>query len=257
MRSGPSATGVSVIHEVDRAFRCELWDPSVGPGADASAGVEDGSVIDLLVVHTPAARAGFGGTPQIEAFVDLAVADLSNLPFPYSHGYVSQAAFEPGAPPESRFATIMAYNAQCGDAGFFCPWTSTFSNPDMTCNGYPMGVPGDEPSSAVDGPADARRSLNELRMTVANFRVREPGPDLVVQSPAASDPTLEPNQAFTFSAAVRNIGDLPAATTVVTYYRLPESGGSKHAGDPDVHGGSVHRSSHCGWYDTARGSPLS
>ncbi len=355
----PVGDGVSVVHEVDRAFRCELWDhpwvdprgsagdagggavstfdpvdpaadPTgpVDPGIAASTGSEDGSVIDLLVVYTPAARAGFGGTRQIEAFIDLAVADLngsleasgviqrinlvhraevaytesegffghlispadghldevhmlrdayaadlvhliqagsflggiaqvlgpfgathydklgllshelghsmglrhdryndpSNHPFPYSHGYINQAAFEPGAPYESRFATIMAYNSQCGDAGFFCPWTNTFSNPDMTWNGYPMGVPGDEPSSAVGGPADARRSLNELRARVANFRVRESGPDLVVRSPAVSDPTLEPNQAFTFSAAVGNIGDLPAAASVVTYYRSPAPG---------------------------------
>ncbi len=367
----PVADGVSVVHEVDRAFECELWDPwvdargspgaaggptfpaadpvdatadPVDPAAAESDGAEDGSVIDLLVVHTPAARAGFGGTPQIEAFVDLAVADLnrsleasgviqrvnlvhqaevayteasnhndlvrhladptdgnadeahtlrdayaadlvhliqagsflggvaqvlgpfgathydtlsllshelghsmglqhdrynepSNYPFPYSHGYVNQAAFEPGAPPDSRFATLMAYITQCRDAGFFCPWTNTFSNPDLTYNGYPLGVPGDEPSSAVDGPADARRSLNELRTTVANFRVRESGPDLVVRAPAVSDPTLEPDQAFTFSAAIGNIGDLPAAATAVTYYRSPASGIS--AADAPVGTGAV------------------
>ena len=117
----------------------------------------------------------------------------SNYPFPYSHGYVNQAAFEPGAPPESRFATNMAYNSQCRDAGFFCPWTNTFSNPDLTYNGYPLGVPGDEPSSAVDGPADARRSLNELRTTVANFRVRDRD-RIGGASAAVSDPTLESNQ---------------------------------------------------------------
>ena len=149
--------------------------------------------------------------------------NASNYPFPYSHGYINQAAFEPGAPANSRFATHMAYNRQCGDAGFFCPWTNTFSNPDMTYNGYPMGVPGDEPSSEVDGPADARRSLNELRKRVANFRVREPGPDLVVQSSAVSDPILEPNQAFIFSASLRNIGDALAAPTRVSYYRSRDS----------------------------------
>ena len=34
-----------------------------------------------------------------------------------------------------------------------------------------MGVPGDEPSSSVTGPADARRTLNETWRIVANFRV--------------------------------------------------------------------------------------
>ena len=100
--------------------------------------------------------------------------DSSNHPFPFSHGYVNQAALEPGAPPSSRFATIMAYNEQCRDAGFFCPWLNRFSSPDLVYNGYPAGVPGDNWSRAASGPADARRSLNILRTTVANFRVRDP-----------------------------------------------------------------------------------
>ena len=100
--------------------------------------------------------------------------DRSNHPFPFSHGYVNQAAFEPGAPASSRFATIMAYNAQCGDAGFFCPWLNRFSSPDLVYNGHPAGVPGDNWSQAASGPADARRSLNILGTAVANFRVRDP-----------------------------------------------------------------------------------
>ena len=336
----PVGRGRAIIREADRSFQCDVAMLSTGangPFGDgghpalftadvardsSDEGPEDGSVIDLLVVYTRAAKLGFGGTTLIEAFIDLAVADAnrsledsgviqrinlvrqkeiaytestgrslsaayydevnplrdsyaadlvhlihagsflggwgqilgaygatnyarlgllthelghqmglrhdryldaSNDPFPYSHGYINQAAFEPDAPWEIRFATNMAYNRQCGDAGFFCPWTNTFSNPDMTYNGYPMGVPGDEPSSAVDGPADARRSLNELRRTVANFRVRESGPDLVVHSPTVSDPILEPSQAFTFSALLRNIGDVPATRTLVSYYRSRDS----------------------------------
>ena len=331
----PLGDGVSIVRQVDRSFQCELLHPALpvdSRGDSSAAGADDGSVIDLLVVYTPAARSGYGGTSLIEAFIDLAVADLnrsledsgviqrinlvgkrevayaeptgsgatmvshlanpgdgyldgvhplrdglradlvhlihasssfrggqaqvlgpfgvthydvlslmshelghsmgvqhdryndvSNHPFPYSHGYVNQAAFAPGAPHTSRFATNMAYNNQCGDAGFFCPWTNTFSNPDMTYNGYPMGVRGDAPSSAVDGPADARRSLNELRTTVANFRVRGPGPDLVAESPVVTDSTLSPNQAFRLSASVRNIGDRASAGTTVTYYRSLDS----------------------------------
>ena len=332
----PLGDGVSMVRQVDRSFECELVHtalPVDARGDPSAAGADDGSVIDLLVVYTPAARSGSGGTSLIEALIDLAVADLnraledsgvvqrmnmvgkrevaytepadssgstmlshlanpadgyldevhplrdglradlvhliqassfrggraevlgpfgathydllgglvphelghnmgllhdryndaSNHPFPYSHGYVNQAAFAPGAPYESRFATIMAYNSQCGDAGFFCPWANTFSNPDMTYNGYPMGVRGDAPSSAVDGPADARRSLNELRTTVANFRVRGPGPDLVAQSPVVTDSTLRPNQAFRLTASVRNIGDRASAGTTIAYYRSPDS----------------------------------
>lgn len=96
-----------------------------------------------------------------------------NKPFPYAHGYVNQRAFDTGAPISSRWWTIMAYRTQCKDAGWDdCgPKLMRFSNPGMTYNGDPMGVPGDAPSSAVDGPADARRTLNETRHVVANFRV--------------------------------------------------------------------------------------
>ena len=100
--------------------------------------------------------------------------DSSNQPFPFSHGYVNQAAFEPDAPPSSRFATIMAYGTRCGEAGFYCPRLNRFSSPELVYNGYPAGVPGDNWSRAASGPADARRSLNILRTTVANFRVRNP-----------------------------------------------------------------------------------
>lgn len=95
-----------------------------------------------------------------------------NMAYPYSHGYVNQRAFEPDAPASSRWHTIMTSNSQqCHDAGFSCERLLRFSNPDMTYNGDPMGVPGDKPTSSVDGPADARRSLNETRRAVANFRV--------------------------------------------------------------------------------------
>lgn len=92
-------------------------------------------------------------------------------PFPYAFGYVNQRAFEPGAPVSSRWVTIMAYRLQCSDAGFGCQGVPRFSNPDLTWNGDPMGVPGDEPSPLVTDPADARRTLNETRRIVAKFRV--------------------------------------------------------------------------------------
>ena len=100
---------------------------------------------------------------------------------PYSHGYVNQRAFERDAPASSRWRTIMAYDQQCRDAGLprtpqdtlgdRCFRPLRYSNPYLTHNGDPTGVPGDEPSAAEDGPADARRSLNETSSFVANFRV--------------------------------------------------------------------------------------
>ena len=102
-------------------------------------------------------------------------ASASNYPFPYSAGYVNQAAFEPGAPEYACWTTIMAYSTQCSDAGLESVPLMRFSNPQQRYpdeKGDPMGVPGDEESFEVDGPADAVRSLNETRRSVANFRAR-------------------------------------------------------------------------------------
>ena len=96
-----------------------------------------------------------------------------NYPFPYSHGYVNQRAFEDGAPAGACWFTTMAYANQCADAGLSGIGLMRFSNPNHyypDADGDPMGIPGDEPSQDVDGPADAVRSLNETRMSVANFR---------------------------------------------------------------------------------------
>ena len=99
--------------------------------------------------------------------------DPENTPFPYSHGYVNQRAFADGAAEEKRWRTIMAYNSQCSDADIGCGRIMRFSNPDQRypdANGDPLGVPGDEPSDAVDGPADAARSLDNTLPIVGNFR---------------------------------------------------------------------------------------
>ena len=88
-----------------------------------------------------------------------------------NHGYVNQRMFEPGASESARWRTIMAYPTQCEEVGgFWCPWVPYFSNPELTYNGDPMGVPVDHPSTGVDGPADARRALNDRREITANFR---------------------------------------------------------------------------------------
>ena len=89
----------------------------------------------------------------------------------YNYGYVNQRMFEPGAPVSSRWKTIMAYSNQCSEVGNFnCPTVAYFSNPDLTYNGDPLGVPADHPSTGVDGPADAVRTLNERSEVIANLR---------------------------------------------------------------------------------------
>jgi len=87
--------------------------------------------------------------------------DSNTLPYPYSHGYVKQAAFLPGAPDTKRWRDIMAYNNQCTAAGFGCTTLPFFSNPLITYTGDPMGNA---------STADAVRSLNNTRSTVAGFR---------------------------------------------------------------------------------------
>ena len=52
-----------------------------------------------------------------------------NDPFPYSHGYVNQAAFEDGASEDDCWHTIMAYSRQCWDAGVESVPILRFSNP--------------------------------------------------------------------------------------------------------------------------------
>ena len=93
-----------------------------------------------------------------------------NKPYPYSHGYVNQNAFEDGTTDRAQWRTIMSYNDQCADAGFNCHQLLRFSNPTQRYNGHPLGIPGDDPSEEVDGPADAVRSLDETGRIVANFR---------------------------------------------------------------------------------------
>ena len=102
--------------------------------------------------------------------------------FPYSHGYVNQRAFADGAPESARWKTIMAYTRQCEDSGFLCDELLRFSNPNQTYLGDPLGVPGDERTSAVDGPADAVRVLNFTRHSVAGFRPGASGNRLTLSS---------------------------------------------------------------------------
>ncbi len=105
-----------------------------------------------------------------------------SLIFPYSHGYVNQQAFTDGAPESAGWRTIMSYGKQCGDAGLFCDQIMRFSNPNQTYLGDPLGVPGEERTAAVNGPADAVRTLNLTRQSVASFRTRSSGNQLTVSS---------------------------------------------------------------------------
>ena len=92
---------------------------------------------------------------------------------PYAYGYVNQEAFDDPAITlltGKNWRTIMAYNDQCDDAGFSCSQLQRFSNPNQTYRSDSMGVAGTQDTTDLDGPADAARTLNDTRPTVANFR---------------------------------------------------------------------------------------
>ena len=92
---------------------------------------------------------------------------------PYAYGYVNQEAFDNLVTTlltGKNWRTLMAYNDQCDDAGFNCSVVYRFSNPNKTYRSDPMGVAGTQDTNDLDGPADAARTLNDTRPTVANFR---------------------------------------------------------------------------------------
>src|SRR5262245_29335366 len=75
-----AAAGVHIVQELNRqAFPPEappLTVPNPGPPRDnqpRAASDDDGSMIDILVVYTPAARNAQGGTSAIEALIDLGI----------------------------------------------------------------------------------------------------------------------------------------------------------------------------------------
>ncbi len=100
-----------------------------------------------------------------------------------AYGYVNQRALESGAPPSSRWSTIMGEGYQCVDfGGFACPWLLRFSNPRQSYNGDPLGVAYGQ-GSGVTGPADAAAVLNATGPAVALWRDR---PSTSNRPPAAS-----------------------------------------------------------------------
>ncbi|MYD95802.1 MAG: hypothetical protein F4X98_00260 [Gammaproteobacteria bacterium] len=142
--------------------------------------------------------------------------DPSNSPYAYSHGYVNQRAFEEDASGTQRWRTIMAYPNQCSESGFQCPRLLRYSNPEQSYMGDPLGVAGDSPTLQTDGPADARRSLNNARVVVAAYRGA--GPDLAI-TPVLTDRSWDAGQDVTIVAAVTNQGRIDSGAATATYYR--------------------------------------
>ena len=109
---------------------------------------------------------------------------LSSI-YPYAHGYVNKRTFEPGALPSSRWRTVMSTFHRCFSAGFACEGLLRFSNPDQKYEGDPLGVPADDKTTGLDGPSDARLTINRTARWVGSFR-----------SEACTDFTLSPKTAI-------------------------------------------------------------
>ena len=96
--------------------------------------------------------------------------NTASVVFPYAFGYVNKRAFETDAPETARWQTVMAYPTRCSNAGFGCQELLRFSNPNQTYRGDPLGVPASSMSKGPDGPADARRTINNTARWVGSYR---------------------------------------------------------------------------------------
>ena len=88
-----------------------------------------------------------------------------------AYGYVNQRIFEAGAPPSSRWRTIMSYGVHCGLADVTCSELPRFSNPRQRHGGDALGIPFGA-GSGVAGPADAAAVLDATGPAVAAWRDR-------------------------------------------------------------------------------------
>ncbi len=89
------------------------------------------------------------------------------------YGYVNQRMFESGAPPSTRWTTIMAYEVHCGLADAWCAPLLRFSNPLQRHDGDPLGV-AHGAGSGVTGAADAVAVLNATGRAAAAWGDQPP-----------------------------------------------------------------------------------
>ena len=100
-------------------------------------------------------------------------ASVSSHP---GYGYVNQRMFEVGAPPSSRWVTVMSYSTQCGLADARCSRAPRFSNPRQRYGGDQLGVAFGV-GSGVTGAADAAAVLNATGPAMAALRDRPDRPN--------------------------------------------------------------------------------
>lgn len=178
LRAG--ATGLETVPALRNAYTADLVTMFVRPASPASA---CGIAFIMTNVSTAFAPNGYSvvdapcsspnGTLAHEFGHNMGLRhdwymDAGITPSTYAHGYVSLAG---------RFRTIMAYPDACASQLINCTRLLAFSNPELTHNGQPMGVPGGTSTACPTGnalnmscDADERRALNDTAFSVANFR---------------------------------------------------------------------------------------
>jgi hypothetical protein len=82
--------------------------------------------------------------------------DNTNTPYAHGHGYVHK-----GSVASQRWRTVMAYNNECADAGYFCTRLQYWSNSKKKYNTAAMGV---------KNASENYRVVNDTAPQVAQFR---------------------------------------------------------------------------------------
>lgn len=84
---------VHVVREIggSSSWECGMIDEGIaqslgagGPAAGGSAGCDDGSTIDVIILYTEAVRVAAGGTAEIEAEIDAAIQNTNDNVYPNS-----------------------------------------------------------------------------------------------------------------------------------------------------------------------------
>lgn len=97
--------------------------------------------------------------------------DAGVTPYPYAHGHANRAGL---------WRTSMAYKDWCTVVGLTCVRLPYYSNPDVSYDGAPMGVPGLTPTNCVAGQsspnpescvANGHSVINANADTGARFRI--------------------------------------------------------------------------------------
>lgn len=128
---------------------------------------------------------------------------------------------------DDRWRTVMAYGNRCSAKGFFCARAPHFSNPSISYEGSPTGVPAGTNLACVAGDVDHARCdadnitvMNGNAVRVANFRPTVVGgggggTTTTVATTSTTEATTSTTQATT-STTVATTAPITAPTTTPT-----------------------------------------